>query len=774
MTTPAAQEPRRKEDARLLRGAARFVDDLRLDRMLHGAFLRSPVAHAEIVAVDGSPALAAGAAVVFTARDLPFNDHDWVVRYWHPSIRDGLPRFLAADRVRFVGEPLAFVVAADRYRAEDFARLIEVEYRRLPVLASMQSATGEGAIRLHSQWEGNIAAEFALRKGDAAAALAGSTWRVRRRFSFARQAPVPLEARGVVVEFDRARGFLTAWLSTQPHYNARQNLSSLLGLPESSVRVVCEDVGGSFGSKSRPYAEEAIVAHASRVLGQPVKWIEDRLENLQATTQSRAMELDVEIGCDAAGRLTALAAEIRIDIGAYVFTSGIATAEVAAAHLPNAYRIPHLAIAVRCIGTNKTPLATYRGAGQPEAAFALECTLDVLARQTGLPAAELRARNLVRPDEMPYRVGTSLLGHDLVYENADFPRTLATALEASGSTERIEIAANGDRIAWGIGCGVETGGLVNFESAKVRVNPDATVEVASGMSSQGQGQVTTYAQVCAETLGVAFDSVSVRLGDTALMPIGRGAFAARGAVIGANAVRGAAQRAREQLLGHAAVLLQCSPGELDIENGRFKLRNGGSTDLDIAAVARAVAPGGALFEGEPALEVSYVYEARQVLTSGFSVHAARIRLDPATGFFRVLDYVVTHDAGRALNRMIVDGQVVGAVADGIGGAMLAEVVHDADGQPLTGSLADYLVATAPDIPAVRVLRVDSPSGTNPLGVRAVGEGGIIPVAAALANAVARAIDPARSDHAQALFSLPLKPERVLAACRRAGLVSPGD
>jgi len=769
MTASARQHPLRREDARLLRGRARFVNNIDLPGMVHGAFVRSPFAHAEIDAIDPARALAAGALAVLTGRDLPFNDQRWIVRYWHPSIRNRLPKFLAADRVRFVGEPVAFVVAVDRYRAEDLAQLVDVEYRPMPAVADIESATAEGATLLHPQWSGNVAAELKHHKGDASRALQTSAHRTRRRFRFARQAPVPLETRGAIADFDNERQLLKIWLSTQPHYNARQNLAALLGLPEHAVRVICEDVGGGFGSKSRPYAEEAIVAHASRMLCRPVKWIEDRLENLRATTHSRAMDVELEVGCDADGRLTALNAEIFVDIGGYVFTSGIATAEVAAAHIAGGYRFPDIAIAVRCIGTNKTPIGTYRGAGQPEVAFALECLLDVLAKEIGLPAAALRARNLVRPHEMPYRVGTSLLGHDLVYENADFPCALASALEAAGYNERVEIAADGDRIAYGIGCGVETGGLVNFESARVRVDPDGTVAVASGISSQGQGQSTTYAQVCADALGVPFDSVSVRLGDTELLPFGRGAFAARGAVMGANAVLGAAQRVRAKLLAHAAVLLQCSADELEIADGQLRFRDGRATDLTVGAVARAVAPGGALFDGEAALEASHIYEARQPLTSGFSVHVAKVRVDPGTGCVRVVDYVVTHDAGRALNRMIVDGQVIGAVADGIGGAVFSELIYDADGQLLTASLADYLVASAPGIPTIRVLHVDSPSNTNPLGVRGVGEGGIIPVAAALANAVARAIDPTGIGHEQALFSLPLRPDRVLAACRRAGL-----
>ncbi len=765
--TAEPKHPLRKEDARLLRGRAQFVDNVHLDRMKHGAFVRSAVPHADIVSIDAAPALAAGATAVLTARDLPFNDQPWIVRYWHPSIRNGLPKFLATERVRFVGEPVAFVVAKDRYQAEDLAQLVEIEYRSLPIVASIAAATTEGAPPLHPEWTGNIAAAFEHQNGDAARALLECAHRARRRFSFVRQAPVPLETRGVVADFDAERRSLTTWLSTQPHYNVRQNLATLLGLSEHNVRVIAADVGGGFGSKSRPYAEEIVVAHASRILRQPVKWIEDRFENLQATTHSRAMDVDLEIGCAANGRLTALKVEILLDVGAYVFTSGIATAQVAAAHIANAYRFPNIAIAVRCIGTNKTPIGTYRGAGQPEVAFPMECLLDVLAKEIGWSAAEFRAHNLVRPDDMPYRVGTTLLGNDLVYENADFPRALATAIETSGYNERIEVAASGERIAFGLGCGVETGGLVNFESAQVRIDPDGAVVIASGMSSQGQGQFTTYAQVCAEALGVRFEEVSVRLGDTNLMPFGRGAFAARGAVIGANAVFSAAQSLRAKLLDRAATLLQCGPAELDIENGAIRYRDGRSTDLTIARIAQAVMPGGALFEGEVALEVSTVYEAKQVLTSGFSVHVAKIRLDPRTGLFRIEDYLVVHDAGRALNRMIVDGQIVGAVADGIGGAMFSEMVYDAEGQPLTSSLADYLVATAPEVPRIKVVHLDSPSSTNALGVRAVGEGGIIPVAAALTNALARAIDPVRAGHELPLFSLPLKPERVFAACQHA-------
>ena len=764
---PVGSTPLRKEDSRLLLGRGCFVDNVHLDRMVHGVFIRSPMAHAEIVSIDASEALAAGALCVLTSRDLPFNDKPWVLRHSHPSLRGGMPRFLAIDRVRYVGEPVAFLVAMDRYQAEDLAALVNIEYRSLPVVADVEAALSADAPRLHEKWLGNVAATFQQCRGDAPAALAAAKHRVRRRFRFARQIPLPLETRGIVADYDQEREALSVWMSTQAHYNVRQNLSTILDLPEHQVRVIAEDVGGGFGSKSRTYPEEIVVSHASRVLRRPVKWIEDRLENFQATTHSRGIDTDLEIGCDGEGHLTALKALIMVDVGGYVFTSGIITAEMASASTPNAYRIPNFAIEVRCVGTNRTPIATYRGAGQPEAVFPIECILDVLAKQIGIPAADFRRRNIVRSTDFPYLIGTSVIGIEARFESGDFVGMLDSMATASGYSEDVEVRAGGDRVAWGLACGIEGGGFVNFETANVRVDNLGNVTVLSGMSTQGQGQATTLAQVCAETLGVDFDRVTVRLGDTQLMPFGRGAFASRGAIFGGNAVLGAARALRAKVLDNAAALLKCDAASLSIARGVICRPNGEATALGIGDVARAVTPGGPLFAGQPALEAQYVFKSEQPITYGLSVHAAKVRLDPRTGFFRLLDYVVAHDAGRALNRMIVEGQVVGGAADGIGGAMFSEIVYDDTGQLMTGTLADYLVATAPEVPRIRLVHRDTPATTNPLGVRGIGEGGVIPSAAALANALARRTDPRQVGHEAPLFELPLKPERVFNACQLA-------
>jgi len=742
------------------------VDDVHLDRMVHGVFIRSPMAHAEILSIDATEALAAGALCVLTARDLPFNEKPWIVRYWHPSIRNGLPKILTVDRVRFVGEPVAFLVARSRYDAEDLAALVRVEYRPLPAIATTEDALAPDAPQLHAEWPGNVAATFGHTEGDADRAMATSAHRVSRRFRFARQTPVALESRGIVADFDEERDGLTAWMSTQAHYNVRQNLSTMLDLPEYQVRVIAEDVGGGFGGKSRTYQEEIVVSHASRVLRRPVKWIEDRFENLQATTHSRAIDVALELGCDTEGRFTALKAQVTLDLGAYVFTSGIMTSEIAGAHLTNAYKIANVAIEVRCVGTNKTPIATYRGAGQPESCFPTECLIDVLAKEVGLAALDIRRRNMVRPVDLPFEPGTTLAGGRVRFESGDFPGMLDLVASTSGFDEKVEATADGHRIAWGFACGIEAGGFVNFETANVRVDASGRVTVLSGMTTQGQGQVTTYAQVCAEALGVDFERVTVRMGDTQLVPFGRGAFASRGAIFGANAVLGAAENLRAKILGHAGTLLQCDPSVLSIERGAIR-RNGDATDLTVAEIARAAAPGGPLFSGEAALEAQFVFKTDQPITYGLSAHACKVKVDPRTGFFSLLDYVVGHDAGRALNPIIVEGQIVGGVVDGIGGALFSELVYDEEGQLLTGSLADYLLATAPEIPRIRLSHMETRPSTNPLGVRGIGEGGVIPVAATIANALARAIDPKATGHEIELFTLPLRPERVFSACRRA-------
>ena len=750
---------------RLLTGKARFVDDVHLDRMVTGAFVRSTRAHAEIVGIDPAGALSQGALLVLTAQDLPFVDRPYVVRYWHASIRGRPPKLLATERVRFVGEAVAFVVARDRYEAEDLAALVDVEYRDLPAVATIEAAVQPDAPQLHAEWIGNIAATYGHDQGDMPGALLRSRRRLKRTFRFARQAPLPLETRGCVADFDATRKSLTIWASTQTHYNLRQNLAALLDLPEFNIRVIAEDVGGGFGAKSRIYPEEIIVSFASRLLRRPVKWIEDRFENLQATTHSRAIDVEIEIGYDDAGRIDALSEEIKLDVGAYVFTSGIITTEVAAAQMSGPYKVPNLQCRVECIGTNKTPIGTYRGAGQPESAFPLECMLDLIAKDVGISAPEVRQRNLVQPRDMPYVPGTNKTGKTICLDSGDYPESLRRAVAGSGYSEIVGTSATGERAAWGLACGVETAGLVSGESASIRIDTSGRVTLRSGMTTQGQGHAVIYAQVCAESLGVDADRVFVQMGDTELVAFGRGAFGTRGTVIGANAVAGAAKRLAATILDRAAILLQCGSADLMIRSGTI-WRSGDETGLTIGEIARNTSPGGSLFSGQMALQEEFVYDNPDSMTFSFGAHVARIAVNLRTGFLRLLDYYVIHDAGRVLNPAMVEGQMIGGAADGIGGAMLSELRYSDDGQLMTGSLADYLVITAPELPRIRLDHFDTPARTNPLGVRGVGEGGVIPAAPAIINAVARIVAPNDVHGLEGLFTVPVKPDAVLRALRR--------
>ena len=570
-------------------------------------------------------------------------------------------------------------------------------------------------------------------------ALERAARRVVHETSFARQIPLPLETRGTVADFDRSRGTLTVRLSTQAHYNVRENLASLLDLPESAVRVICEDVGGGFGAKSRCYGEEIVLAEASRVLGRPVKWIEDRRENMLATTHSRGIDVALELGLSEDGRFEALRATVALDTGAYVFTSGIATGELCGALIPGAYRIPDFSVEVLAVGTSKTPAATYRGAGQPEAALAVETLVDRAAAALGIDAAELRRRNLVRPRDLPYATETGFGGIGFEFLGGNFPALLDRVTAESGYGEAVETRPDGTRVAWGLAGGVDVSGVVNFESARVRIDSSGDVRVHSGMSSQGQGQATAFAQIAAEALGAEVDRVSVSMGDTALLSFGRGAFASRGAIMGGSAVHEAARALRARTLEIAAQLLQDEAGELDIVGGRIVRRNGGDAGLTLGEVARAVAPGGPLFDGRAGLEAETVWRADRPATLAFSVHAARVAVDPETGSVEVVDYAVGHDIGRALNPMIVKGQVAGGAAEGIANALLTEMVFAPDGQPLTLTLADYLAGTADGASAPRLIEQGTPSPTNPLGIRGVGESAAIAPPAAIWNAVARAM-----------------------------------
>jgi aerobic carbon-monoxide dehydrogenase large subunit len=763
---------RRKEDRRLLTGAGTYVADLRLPGMLHAAVVRSEVAHGLVTLLDVDAARQAhGVVAVLTAADLEGR----VGRFPEgarteisPALVEKVPLevrscpmpVLATGPVHWVGQPLAVVVAADRYLAEDALELVEVDYEPLPAVLDPEAALDPAAAVLHPELGDNLAASFAFSTGDVEAALAAAPFRLRQRFAMGRQAANAMETRGVAASWDPGREELTVWgTNARPHL-VRAYLAAMLGLPAERVRFIAPDMGGSFGTGV--YSEDALVPFLALHLRRPVRWLEDRRENLSATRHARDQVHDLEAGYDAEGRILALRDRFLVDSGAYN-PYAITVSYNAAAHLRGQYRIDAYAFEGRNVLTNKAPVAPVRGAGRPEAVFAMDGMLDLIAAERGLDPVEVRRRNLIPPEAMPYRMGMPYRdGVDVVYDQADFPGQLASALELFGyAAQRARQAAwraQGRRMGIGVSSYVEGSGYGPHEGAVVRVDPTGHVLVVTGAKPHGQGLETTLAQVCADQLGVHPDQVTVRAGDTALIAHGIGTFASRSAVTAGTAVGLAAQAVRAKALEVAAGLLEADPADLELADGRVVARGAPGVGVTLAEVAAACAPGprSRLPRGaEPGLEAQR-YFVPPTVTFGSGTHVVAVEVDEDTGFVRLLRYVTVDDCGQMLNPTVVEGQVHGGVAHGIGNGLLEEVVYDGEGQLLTGSYMDYLVPTSAEVPPIQVGHQAFLSDRNPFGIKGVGEGGAVSPPAAIASAVADALAPLRVD----LSELPLHPERL--------------
>src|SRR6266545_2868828 len=699
-------EVRRKEDPRLLAGRGQFVDDLAPAGCLHAAVLRSLHAHARIKAIRIEAARRHhDVRAVFTFDDLADRLKPLPTAGVAPpalqqrvgfQVRTAPQYPLARGIVRYVGEPVAILVADSRYAAEDALALIEVDYEPLPVIADVERGLEAGAPRIHPEWPDNVAVAFSLTLGDPEGAFASAPVVVRERLSMQRYAGVPLEPRGLLA-VPGSRGELTVWSSTQVPHALQRALTEVLGLPAHQVRVIAPDVGGGFGTKVSIYPEDVLVPLLAQRLGRPVKWVEKRREHLASATHSREQIHDVEIAADA-------------------------------------------------VVTNKTPHAPYRGAGRPEAVFAMDRIVDLLARRIGIDPAEIRRRNFVRAEEMPYDVGLLYRdGQPLVYDSGDFPATLEAALEAAGYEEfrKEQEALRRQGVYRGIGISsyVEGTGIGPYEGAVVRIDPSGKVVVATGACSQGQGHETVFAQLAADTLGVALEDVTVVGGDTAAIPFGIGTFASRSLVLAGNAVAQASGTVREKLLGAASVMLEVSPKDLDIADGRVFVRGLPDRALPFARILQATLP---TFSGagvaEPDFEAS-AYPPVPTVTYASAAHVAVVECDPETGATRLIRYVVAHDCGRVINPMIVDGQIHGGVAQGIGGALWERIVYDGAGQLLTQTLMEYHLPMADELPPIETVHMEFPSPRNPLGVKGLGEGGAISPPAAIANAIDDALAP---------------------------------
>ncbi|HXG39516.1 MAG TPA: xanthine dehydrogenase family protein molybdopterin-binding subunit [Candidatus Limnocylindrales bacterium] len=765
---------KRIEDRRFVTGRGEYVDDVPLPDALHVAIVRSTYAHALIRAIDRSEALdQEGVVAVVTAADLGSTNGPHPHPTWfppHPPLQAAVRPFtrperiwlLAADRVRFVGEPVAAVVATDRYLAEDAARLVAVDYEPLPVVPDAERGLAPDAPLINPEWGDNVAARFAISAGDVDAAFARAARVVRRRLRYARAICTPIEPRGVAARPGRS-GDLTVWSSTQQPHWLRDALERILRRPGDTIRVVAPDVGGGFGLKSMVYPEELLVPWLALHLGRAVKWIETRRENLQSATHARDQVHDIELALAADGTILGLRDRYIVDTGC-ASVENIVCAYNTAAHLPGAYRIPALAIECTVGLSNKAPLAAERGAGRPEAAFALEGILDAAADELGIDPAELRLRNALRGDEMPHDHGILYRdGAPLRLDAGDYRESIAEALRIleydRWRAEQGRARREGRLIGIGMAGYIEGTGVPPYEAASVRVDPSGRVVVTVGPPSQGQGHETTLAQIAAEVLSVPIGFVRVVQGDTYAFPSGGGTIASRIIVVVGNAVAAAATELRRKILLAAEDILEVGASDLDIVEGRVVVRGSPERGISLAALAARVTPGiGRLGSAGPGLEARGAFQPPTV-TFGSGFHAAVVEVDPDSGLVTILRYVVVHDCGRIVNPAIVDGQVVGGIAQGIGHGLFEELVYDETGQLLTGTFTDYLLPRATDLPTPTVVHRETPSERNPLGVKGVGEAGTVPGAALVLGAVRDALGPA----GRSLDTVPVTPARILAA-----------
>jgi carbon-monoxide dehydrogenase large subunit len=760
---------KRKEDIRLLRGIGKFVGDIHRSGMAHAAILRSVHAHARIININSAQALKLpGVIGVLTAADMPGLKPIPMRTGRIPGLERSLQTPVALDKVRYVGEPVGVVVAEDRYIAEDALELIEVEYELFDAVIGAREALQPAAPQLHDSAAGNIAASFQVNVGDMDGAMAAADLIIEEEFSAQRHAAVPLETRGLVADFDEGRGLLTLWGPTKMTHTNWRILSELTGLPQSSIHFIEPEVGGGFGARGEFYPEDFLIPFAAMHFKRPVCWIEDRSENLKACNQSREQTHRVKLGLKQDGTILAMDAEILFDMGAYTRTHGGVPAIAASAMLRGPLRIKNYRCNVFCVLTSKTPVGTYRSPGRYEANFVRERLLDMAAHRLNLDPADIRRRNLIRREEMPYDLGKHPF-HYMVYDTGDFLGQLERALEQIGYERLKSTAAEakqaGHAIGVGIGCFVETSGIGPWEYARVEIDNAGKVVLYSGCNSLGQGIATALSQIVADELRVTIDDVRVVHGDTAKVPYGNGSNASRSTVMAGSAALGASRKVKQKILRLAASHFEIDPGDLTLQGARVSVRGAPERSLSYAEIARLALPEMALKSGiMPGLSEEDFF-ATDKRPFPYGVHIAVVEADIETGFLKILDYLVTEDVGRKINPMLIEGQMAGGLAQGIGGALLEEFVYDANGQPLATSFMDYLIPTAMEVPKARfICTEDFPTPLNPLGVKGAGEGGITAAGAALANAVSNALGVE-------VTKLPLKPDYLLELMKKNRVVS---
>ena len=716
----------RVEDWRFLRGRGEFVDDVKCGATLHAAVLRSSVAHGCIRSIDTSNAVRLpGVHAVITAADIGVVPVIAMRQELLPEYVDFQQPVIAYGKVRYVGEPVAVVVADSAALAEDALDAIEINIESLPAVASRAASRADKNL-LYEARGSNLAGTLTALRGDADTAFRGAAYVRRERFEVQRFTAVPMEPRGLLAEWDN--GHLTMHGAAKVAFHNRDMLVKLLGLAEDAITMIESDVGGGFGVRGEFYPEDFLIPFAARKLGRPVKWIEDRREHLLATNHARDAECELEIACDRDGTIRGLRGKGAVDLGAYIRTNGITAARNIAQVLSGPYRIPHIHFDVDLLLTNKTPSGTYRGPGRFEADFFRERLFDIAARELGIDRVEFRRRNLISENEMPWQLATVMpLNIATETDNGDYQATLERCLAEFGWTEKAKL--QGKRVdgcyqGIAVGCYLEGGASGPRENARLVIEADGAVSVYVGSSAHGQGIETIFAQIAADALELPMGRIrGVMHGSTTHVSRGYGSYSSRSTVMGGSAILNAAEKLKDAIREAAAKSLACSPADVSIMSEAISGPAGKS--LPWNALANVSAEG------------TYASNKR---TYSYGAHAAHVAVDPGTGHVAILDYVAVEDVGRIVNPITLHGQCMGAIVQGLGGALLEQLIHDDNGQLLTGSLADYLLPGAGDFPQIRAFALElKPAPHNPLGAKGAGEGGIIPVGGVIANAVANAL-----------------------------------
>ncbi len=767
---------KRNEDPRLLTGRALFTDDVQLPGMLHAAFVRSPYAHARIQSIDAGLAREMeGVHAVYTADDLGDYFRHGPLLVSPPPIErltfhGKTQPILARGKVRHVGEPVAVVVAESRYLAEDAAAQVLVDYEFLPAVVGLEKATKSDSAAVHEDLPGNLAAHVIQEKGDYEKARAAADLIVKRKFSYDRGTAAAMENRGIVADWDPKAQRMTIWDTTQAPVVIRNGLVGMLGLSESSVRVIAPFIGGGFGPKIMMfYQEEMLLPWISMQLEKPVKWIEDRTENFYATTQERGQVHWAEAAFSKEGRLLGVHDVFLHDTGAYI-PYGLTVPINSQCTLLGCYDVEHYYSEFRAVFTNKPIVTPYRGAGRQHGVFVLERLLDLAGKELGIDPAEMRRRNFIRPEQFPYN--NEIIYQDfapLVYDSGNYEPALDKIMDMISYREFIDeiqpkARAEGRLLGIGIVSYVEGTGIGPYEGARVQIQASGKVAVATGIGTQGQGHYTSYAQIVAEHLGVGVSDVEIVTGDTDQFHWGTGTFASRGAVVAGNAINEAAKDVKKKVLKHAGEHFEVAEEDLEIADGSVHVKGVPSRSITLGELAQMANPlRGAVKPGtEPGLEATnYFGPERGATASG--MHAMIIEVDPGTYNVDIQKLVVVHDCGRVINPLILDGQIHGGVAQGIGNAFFEELVWDENGQLLNASFMDFVIPSAMEVPSMDIGHEETPSPLNPLGTKGAGEAGAIPVGALYAQAIENALN-----YEVEINEIPLSPHKLWAIATENG------